>query len=462
MPRIRMALVWSALVSAALIVGTIPSAFAQFGQEIAPVGQYKAGIPVGLWTVFPSIFAGGVYDDNTSQLTGHNSGTSGRLVPNLSAVWNTQNHQTTLYGIADAQFFDTNTVSATTGFSHSYEPTRDLILNIQSNYTRQTDIFTSALNFNNGAIGPTTAPGSSAPLFINPFGTTPSVNPTAYNQFTAAGYVTKKFGADDRAFVSLSGAAYYLLFDHQDDVGPNNPFQTTHDGANYQVSASIGYHIARPFYIFADGGGIFQRFQNSLFNTDGYRVTGGIGADDPKSLLTGQIYGGYQEQREFNNQLLTFPGGGVPGGIPGPIPGVGVASGIPENTGSSVFGGRLYYFPTRQWTLAAQVDEVLGIATILEPTVPAGTPSRTISSLMQSNYSLWRELTVGVRAGYTRTTFIGIDRTDNGYMAGASLNYEIWRNLRATLDYQYMTGRSTAPMSDFTRNVYTAGITYRY
>jgi opacity protein-like surface antigen len=216
------------------------------------------------------------------------------------------------------------------------------------------------------------------------------------------------------------------------------------------------------FTFLLTGGGIFQRFQNSLFNTDGYRVTGGIGADDPKSLLTGQIYGGYQEQREFNNQLLTFPGGGVPGGVPGPIPGVGVASGIPENTGSSVFGGRLYYFPTRQWTLAAQVDEVLGIATILEPTVPAGTPSRTISSLMQSNYSLWRELTVGVRAGYTRTTFIGIDRTDNGYMAGASLNYEIWRNLRATLDYQYMTGRSTAPMSDFTRNVYTAGITYRY
>jgi Putative beta-barrel porin 2 len=451
---------WSALVSAALIVGTVPHAFAQFGQEIGPVGQYRQGIPVGVWTVFPSLFAGAVYDDNTSQLNGHNAGTSGRLVPNLSAIWNTQDHQTTLYGIADAQFFDTNTVSATTGFSHTYKPTRDLTFNVQGNYTRQTDIFTSALNFNNGAIGPTTSPGSSAPLFINPFGTTPSVNPIAYNQFTAAGYVTKTFGADNRAFATLTGAGYYLAFDHQDDLGPNNPFQTSHDGANYQVDGKIGYHVAPSIYVFADGGGIFQRWQNSLFNTNGYRVTGGIGSDDPKSLLTGEIYGGYQEQHEDNNQLLN----GIPGlGIPGvAVPGVGIPSGIPQNLGSSVFGGRIYYFPTRQWSLVAQVDETLGIATILQPTVPAGTPSRTISSLLQSNYSLWRGLTFGVRGGYTRSDFIGINRLDNGYMAGASLTYEVWRNLFTTLDYQYMTVSSNAPMSDFTRNVYTAGITYRY
>ena len=457
--------VWRALIIAALIVGTVPHAFAQFGQELGPVGQYRQGVPVGVWTLYPSLFGGAVYDDNTSQLNGHNAGTSGRLVPNLSAIWNTQNHQTTLYGVVDAQFFDANTVSATTGFSHTYEPTRDLKFNLQSNYTRQTDIFTSALNFNNGAIGPTTAAGSNAPLFINPFGTTPSVNPIAYNQFTAAGYVTKTFGADGRAFATLTGAAFYLAFDHQQDLGPNNPFQTSNDGANYQVDGKIGYHVAPSIYVFADGAGIFQRFQNSLFNTNGYRVTGGIGSDDPKSLLTGEIYGGYQEQHEENNQLLNgIPGLGIPGvAVPGVgIPGVGVPSGIPQNTGSSVFGGRLYYFPTRQWSLVAQVDEILGISTILQPTVPAGSPTRTISSLLQSNYSLWRGLTFGVRGGYTRSDFIGINRLDNGYMAGASLTYEVWRNLMATLDYQYMTVSSNAPMSDFTRNVYTAGITYRY
>ena len=163
---------WGALVAAALVVGGIPSAFAQFdgygyGGGIAPVGQYKPGIPIGVWTLYPSIFAGAVYDNNTSQLANSQGidpshGVSARLVPNLQAFWNTTNHQTTLYGVADARFFDTNTVSATTGFSHSYEPRPDVVLNSQFNYTRQTDIFTSALNFNNGAIGPVNSPTSSA------------------------------------------------------------------------------------------------------------------------------------------------------------------------------------------------------------------------------------------------------------------------------------------------------------
>src|SRR6185369_7295969 len=182
-------------------------------------------------------------------------------VPNLTALYNTPFQQTSLYGVADARFFDSKTVAASTGISHSYEPTKDIILNVQGNYTRQTDVFNSALNFNNGAIGPTTSPTSSAPLFINPFGTTPGVNPVAYNQFTGAGYATKKFGADDRAFVTVSCSAYYIAYDHGDNLGVtdpflgvNNPFQTSRDGANYQVGGRLGYHVAPSIYVFADGG----------------------------------------------------------------------------------------------------------------------------------------------------------------------------------------------------------------
>ena len=50
------------------------------------------------------------------------------------------------------------TIAATAGVSHHYEAMRDLIFNFYGNYTRQTDIFNSALNFNNGAIGPTCYP----------------------------------------------------------------------------------------------------------------------------------------------------------------------------------------------------------------------------------------------------------------------------------------------------------------
>jgi opacity protein-like surface antigen len=51
---------------------------------------------------------------------------------------------------------------------------------------------------------------------------------------------------------------------------------------------------------------------------------------------------------------------------------------------------------------------------------------------------------------------------NNGWLFGASFNYEIWRNLLLTLDYQYTTVRSDAMFGDFTRNQYTAGLTYKY
>jgi hypothetical protein len=47
-------------------------------------------------------------------------------------------------------------------------------------------------------------------------------------------------------------------------------------------------------------------------------------------------------------------------------------------------------------------------------------------------------------------------------MAGASLNYEIWRNLRLTLDYQYSTLHSNIAFNSFNQNVFTAGVSYRY
>ena len=79
-----------------------------------------------------------------------------------------------------------------------------------------------------------------------------------------------------------------------------------------------------------------------------------------------------------------------------------------------------------------------------------------------TTYGLSRQWSVGARVGYTRADYIGFNRLDNGWMAGASFNYEIWRNLALTLDYQYSTVQSNLALSDYTRNQYTAGLTYRY
>jgi hypothetical protein len=423
------------LVSMALALGTVPRSFAQ---EIAPTGEYKEGLVAGAWTLFPKISVGAIYDSNINQsVVDVSSGVGARVVPYLSGIYDGGIHKATVYGVVDARFVDQDQIAATAGFSHVYEAMRDLIFTFTGNYTRQTDVFNSALNYNNGAIGPA-GPNTNIPIIVNPFGTTPGVNPIPYNQFTTGASVTKTF---DQVFVTLSGTAFYLAYDHSTDIPP--PFQTSNNAASVWVSGRVGYNVMPALYIFTEGAGVFNRFQNSLFDTNGYRVIGGLGSSDPNSLFRGEIYGGYQFQHQEQQDLT--------------------GSDIPTNVGSGVFGGRISYYPTRYWTLVASVDEALGISTTLAPSVPQGVPTRVTTAILQMNYGLSRTWSVGVRGGYTRGEFIGISGLDNnGWLAGASFNYEIWRNLLLTLDYQYTTVRSDAPLSDFTRNLVTSGLTYKY
>jgi hypothetical protein len=139
------------------------------------------------------------------------------------------------------------------------------------------------------------------------------------------------------------------------------------------------------------------------------------------------------------------------------------APGIPQNVDSGVFGGRLSYFPTQYWTIIAGVDTILGMSTTLSPSIPQGIPTRTTTAILQTTYGIARDWSIGVRGGYARGEFIGVSGLDNhAWLAGASFNYEVWRNLMFTLDYQYTTGQSNATFSDFTRNMVSAGLTYRY
>jgi hypothetical protein len=433
----------------ALAVGATSHAFAQ---EAAPTGEYKEGLALGGWKLFPGVFVGATYDDNFNQTasgTDHSAGASLRVVPRLTGVYDGGIHKTTVYGVVDARFFNGDTLAATAGLTHLYQATQDLIFNFYGNYTRQTDIFRSALQFNNGAIGPPATPNVNIPIIINPFGTTPGVNPIAYNQFTGGAQVTKTF---NQAFVTLSGTAFDIVYDHSDNIPA--PFQTSHDGASFWATGRVGYNFTPSFYVFAQGDGIFQRFRNTVFDTNGYRVIGGVGSNDPKSLFRGEVYGGYWAQNQEQSSPIAL-------GIPTVI-----GLGIPTDANSGVFGGRLSYFPTRYWSITAQVDQSLSMSTTLAPGIPAGIPTKSTTAILQSTYGIARDWSVGVRGGYTRGEFIGFGELNNhGWMAGASFNYEIWRNLLLTLDYQYTTTQSNtvlASFTEFTDNRYTAGLTYKY
>ena len=206
------------------------------GPGIVPTGEYKEGLPLGSWMLFPSVFVGAVYNSNVSQLTTTNNGTDVRVVPRLVGTYDGGIHKTTVYGVVDAEFLTYNNVAADVGFASTYEAMRDLVFSYYGNYTRETSIFNSAVNFNNGAIGPPGTPPGTIPIVINPFGTTPTVNPIAYNQFTAGGAVTKTF--NEALFTSLGVTAFYILFDHP--TGIPEPFQTSRKRGQY-----LGYRQGR-------------------------------------------------------------------------------------------------------------------------------------------------------------------------------------------------------------------------
>ena len=84
------------------------------------------------------------------------------------------------------------------------------------------------------------------------------------------------------------------------------------------------------------------------------------------------------------------------------------------------------------------------------------------TAILQTTYGIARDWSVGARGGYTRAQFFGISDVQNGWLAGASFNYEIWRNLLLTLDYQYTNVRSNVAFGSFMTNMATAGVTYRY
>ena len=326
-------------------------------------------------------------------------------------------HSTTLFGSGGLPVFQRQYRQCRRGIVTQLQSNPRPHAQFQCKVHARDQPFHQRLNFNNNAIGPSGTPPVTIPIVVNPFGTSPGVNPIAFNQFTAGASATKQFG---EGFASVSGTAFYIAYDH----GDNNPapFSTSHDGTSVWLSGRVGYHFVPGVYAFGEVTGIWQRYNNSIFDTNGYRVLGGIGTDDKNSLVRGEVYGGYQFQHQEQQQLPGF--------------------GIPQDSDSPVFGGRVYYYPTQYWTFIASVDEVLSMSTILSPTIPFGTPNFQTTALLQTTYGLSRQWSIGARVGYTRSDYKGFDRLDTGWMAGASFNYEIWRNLRLTLDYQYSTSHS--------------------
>ena len=271
--------------------------------------------------------------------------------------------------MVDARFFNANNVAATAGFSHTYEAMQDLIFNFYGNYTRQTDIFNSALQFNNGAIGPPATPNVNIPIILNPFGTTPGVNPIAYNQFTGGASVTKTF---DQAFVTLRGTAFDIVYDHSDNVPA--PFQTSHDGASYWLSGRVGYNFPAASTCLLKAMGFFNV---STIHCSTRTDTELLGVLERTTQTVCSEVKSMADIR-FQDQEAAAE--------------CASALGHPPQTPTAVSLVAVFLISRPEyWTIIASVDaDIWECQRTLAPGIPAGIPTRTTTAILQTTYGISR------------------------------------------------------------------------
>jgi len=444
----------------ALLISTVVGSVAK--GEDAPSGvtaigpNPEEGLAIDGWLVYPSLFVGSVFNDNIyATAYDRRSAVGVRVRPSIQAGVDNGLHKTTAYLSADAQLYpglgshyrllptpttdvDPTNVTGRAGLNHIWSPFSDLSVYFTADYTRQNGLFGS--NF-----------GAGAPAVYVPAGYTVSASQQFSNQISGSVAVEKKISD---WFVRGSTGVQYVAYDSR----PNGyrPLLAAsgdaQNGLSYTASLRGGVWLSPLIYGFVEPALDLRRYENSISDTNGYRIIGGFGSD-LVSLFRGEVYGGYQSQSSEQN----FLGGTV---------------------SKPTYGARLLYYPTPYLTFTATVDQTLAAAaapTALATRLGQWSPaSLNTQSKLQVDYAFSPFWTAYVRGGYGETRWTNSLRGDTAWAAGVGVNYTFWRNMAITLDYQFqktssnagglfnVLGFSNSTGWGYVQNVVSAGVTYRY
>ena len=118
--------------------------------ELEERGQAENALVAGDWLLYPTAFAGGIYDSNPAQSALNPRASGGiRLVPAILAERTAAISRTSLYAMTDARVYaigetqGVDAVAARLGAIEDYEPADSWVVHAQGDYTRQRDIFST-------------------------------------------------------------------------------------------------------------------------------------------------------------------------------------------------------------------------------------------------------------------------------------------------------------------------------
>jgi hypothetical protein len=383
-----------------------------------PTKRDYTGMAIEGWMLYPKVLVGTVFDSNAFQTEFNRKSVTGfRINPDITAELDEGIHKTQIYANGDGRFFPgdshANTISGAVGGTHVWEVERDLLFRAEASYSRQEDIFNTGVAFN---------------------GVTPAVvSPQFYNTFTVSASAKKTLG---NFFVSLGGVVSRTIYDGGlDPLNNPTPQLLSRDGNIYTVIGRVGYALTPSVYVFLEPSYNWRNYDSTFYNSDGYRIVGGIGTDRV-SLFSGEIYAGYQAQN-YSNAIF-------------------------GNSDGLVVGGKVTWLPTRDLSVVVSLDESLGQSTISTIGTPFGSATVSTVAKILANYQARRDLTLTGSLTYAHVDYVNDRRTDNDWSASAKVEYLMFRNFGVALQYEFTRVNSNAALASYTRNVITLAGTYRY
>lgn len=449
------------VLSALFFCNRISTAHAQEPPLTVPVGGPPALDPSAIafdgWQLYPALDfiaenSSNYFLSSQMKVAGWAFGVS----PSVTAEWSNGIYTTTLFGTFEHLQYPTdnsvNTEYAEATFTQRYAPLRDLTFTFLGDYTHQTiassltsaipsPIATTATSVlpNGNTVLPNGTIVSPTGQFVGQSSSLPTasgfalVNP--YDQFTGTAKVEKIFSD---GILTLGASVLRLNYEEQASEPEDFTATTfTEDGA---------FWLGPVFYAYSDGSFTMRDNTNPNPDSTAYRVVGGIGT---------RQFGQFRASLYFGYQGSQASGSGSAGG--------------------EVYGGSLTYYPTPDWTIRASVDETTNISSQTSPStqalnLPVPTPvqipvssSTNITAItLRPEYRIAPQWTVSGLFGYTQVEYPGSPFWDNAWLADATLRYDIWRNLTLTLEYQYASIVSNAPMSTANRNLIVMHASYKF
>jgi hypothetical protein len=254
--------------------------------------------------------------------------------------------------------------------------------------------------------------------------------PIAYDQVEAAGALNKRF---NRVWTSLGAAGAFIRFDDPTIAG-FTVSQSYREGVIGRVPLRLGYVVAPLTSVFVEVAGNRRDFQVDAFDSNGYRVVGGMLFEPgPGSRIKGEAFAGYMSQ--------IYQGGGF------------------QNVSTWTYGASLAFLVAQDVTAVFEGRREAREAS-LSGGVFAGIPGDGVSivetaAAVRADIRVRPNFVVGAGVSYLADEFLGAGRTDRSWSPLVSAKYLVNPHLTLGFDYRNLAFDSSGfGVPTYYRNVY--------